>query len=296
MGRDFRPSVFRADYRVTWFLDEPVSGQNTNLGFVREDFSASVPLWHDDHNDFAATVHVRNELFQTHAILTNPLQPFPEQLWDVRFGGSYRHLFDNGWIAGASVALGSSGDKPFDAARDFTGSFNAFLTVPQGERNYWLFNLSYSSNSDLPFPVPGVAYVWQPTDNFRLHVGLPFAMMYRPIDNLQFDVSYFVPYTFRGRVTYRLAPWLRVYTAYEAGNEAYPLSDRESANDRLFYYDQHVVTGLQCKLNQQMSLELSGGYAFDRYYFEGQHRSDSSSNRLDVGDGAFLSLQFLAHW
>ena len=296
MGRDFRPSVYRADYRVTWFPNELVQGQNTHLGFVREDLNATVPLWHDDCNDFAATFHIRNEVFSTDAVLLNPPRPFPEQLWDVRFGGSYRHLFDNGWIAGASVSLGSSGDRPFENARDFTGSVNAFLTVPQGERNYWLFNLAYSSNSELPYPIPGIAFVWQPADNFRLHIGLPFQLMYRPIDDLQFDVSYMLLYTFRARTTYRIAPWLRVYASYDVGNEAYPLADRLNDNDRLFYYDQRVTTGLLFKLGQQMSLDLSGGYAFDRYYFEGQHLSDSNGNRLTVGDGPFLSLQFQTHW
>ena len=166
-GRDFRPSLLRADYRVTWFPDEPIHGQNANLGMVREDLSLALPVWHDGTNDFAATAHVRNEIIHTTAILPDTGQPFPQELWDIRFGGSYRHLFDNGWIGGASFGLGTSGDQPFEHTRDFTASLNAFLTVPQGERNYWLFSLAYSSNSELPFPVPGVAYVWQPSDQFR---------------------------------------------------------------------------------------------------------------------------------
>jgi hypothetical protein len=296
MGRDFRPSVLRGDYRVTWFPDEPVHGQNTDFGLVREDLSAVVPIWHDECNDFAATFHVRNEMIHTEAILPNTLQPFPQELWDVRLGTSYRHRFDNGWIAGASVSLGAAGDQPFESTRTLAGSVNAFLTIPQGERNYWLFNLAYSSSSDLRIPIPGVAFVWQPTDNFRAHLGLPFQLMYRPVDDLQFDVSYMLLYTFRARATYRLAPRLRLYAGYEVSNESYPLADAPDVQDRLFYYDQRLVSGLQFKLGQQSSLDLSGGYAFDRFYFEGQHLSDSNNNRVDIGNGAFISLQLQTRW
>jgi hypothetical protein len=296
LGREFRPSVLRADYGVTWFPVEPVRGQNANLGFVREDFAATVPLWHTERNDIAATVHVRNELFQTDAVLPNTTRAFPDQLWDVRFGGSYRHLFDNGWIAGAGVGLGSSGDRPFEHSRDFTGSVNAFLTVPQGEHNYWLFNLAYSSNSDLPFPIPGLAFVWQPVDYFRAHIGLPFQLMYRPVDDLTLDLSYMLLYTVRARATYRVAPWLRLFAGYEVGDEAYPLADRPDANDRLFYYDQRVLGGAQFRLGHGMSLDFSGGYAFDRFYFEGQHLSDRNNNSLDVGNGPFLSLRLQTRW
>ncbi len=296
MGRDFHPSVLRADYRVTWFPGEPVSGQNTNLGFEREDFSAIVPIWHDEANDFAATFHIRNELFQTSAILPNSTQPFPEELWDVRLGGTYRHLFDNGWIAGGGLSFGSSGDHPFENSRDSTGSINVFLTIPQGERNYWLLSLAYSSNTDVPFPIPGVAFVWQPTDYFRAQIGLPLQIMYRPIDDLTLDVSYMLLYTFRAWATYRITPKLRIYAGYEIGDEAYPLDERTDLTDRLFYYDQHVVGGVQYRFNPRMSLDLSGGYTFDRFYFEGQNLSDRNNNDLDVGAGPFVSLQFQARW
>jgi hypothetical protein len=296
MGRDFRPSVFRADYRVAWFPDEPVSGQNTNLGFVREDLSVIVPFWHDGCNDVSGTFHLRNETFRTLAILPDTGQRFPQELWDIRLGASYRHLFDNGRIAGTNISLGSSGDQPFGHLRDLTGAINLFLTLPQGERNAWLFSVSYSTNSELPFPIPGVAYVWQPADNFRANIGLPFQIMYRPVDDLTLDASYMLLRTARARATYRLAPWLRAYAGYDLENEAYPLADRPDVHDRLFYYDQRASAGLQVPVLKNATLDLSGGYTFDRFYFEGQHFSDATGNRIDVGAGPYLALQLRAHW
>ena len=90
---------------------------------------------------------------------------------------------------------------------------------------------------------------------------------------------------------------MRVYVGYEVADEGYPLADRPDPNDRLFYYDQRVVAGTQLRVGHNATLDLMGGYAFDRYYFEGQHFSDhSSTNTIDVGNGAFISVNFQTRW
>ena len=57
----------------------------------------------------------------------------------------------------------------------------------------------YSPTSELPFPIPGVAYVWQPADNFRMNIGVPFMVMYRPVDDLTLDFSYMLVRTVHAR-------------------------------------------------------------------------------------------------
>jgi hypothetical protein len=147
----FNPAVghapFRADYRATWFPDEPVAGQPTHLGYVEQNLSFSFPLWQDATDELSAAVHVCNELFDTHAILPDTLQPFPEELWNIHLSTTYRHLFDNGWIGGGTVSVGSASDKPFDSIKEMTAGINAFLRVPQGEHNAWLFSLAYSTSA-----------------------------------------------------------------------------------------------------------------------------------------------------
>src|SRR6516164_4467750 len=101
---------YRADYRVTWFATEPVKGQPQDLGYTEQDFSLVFPLWQSCANEFSGTVHVRGELFNTNAILPDTRQPFPEDLWNIRFGTTYRHLFDNGWVTGGTVNFGSASD------------------------------------------------------------------------------------------------------------------------------------------------------------------------------------------
>src|SRR5262249_55440984 len=86
----------RVDYRASWFPDETVSGQGTQLGYVEQSFSASIPLWQSSTDEFSGSAGVRNELFHTGGtILPDSKMPFPGDLWNIRLGLGYRHLFDN---------------------------------------------------------------------------------------------------------------------------------------------------------------------------------------------------------
>jgi len=282
----------RVDYRETWFPEVAVKGQPTNLSEERQDFSARFPLWQDPANEWSGTVRVRSELFQTGAILPITGQAFPPDLWDVTFGTNFRHLFDNGWIAGGGLNVGSPSDKPFHSYDEMTVGLNAFLRIPQGEHNAWLFTLAYAANSELPFPVPGVAFLWQPSDCLRINVGLPFAVLYRPTEDLTFEFSYMLIRSVHARATYRLRERLRIYGGYDWSNEGYFLADRADIQDRFFAYDQRLSAGVQYLVGRQALFDLGAGYIFDRFYFEGRQYSTNNLNRVDLDSGAFLSFRF----
>jgi len=289
---------FRADYQAAWFAPEAVAGQNTNLGYVRQDLSFGFPLWQNGTCDeWFFSANLRSEIFQTHAIFPDTGQPFPQDVWNIRFSTTYRHLFDNGWIGGGSVSVGSASDKPFNSINEMTAGLNAFLRVPEGEHNAWLFTLSYSPTSELPIPIPGVAFVWQPSDTFRANIGLPFQIMWRPAEDLTFDLSYMLLTTVHARATYRVCRPVRLYLAYAWENEAYLPADRPDNNDRLYDVDQRLTAGALVNLNQHASLDFSGGYIFDHYYFEGKNILNGTNfNRIDVADGPYVSLKLLIRW
>ena len=185
------PALF--SYRATWFPTEPVTGQATHLGYEQQDLSLAVPLWQDGCDRISASANVHAETFDTGAILPTTDERFPSELYDVRLGTAYQHMFDNGWVGGANVSVGSASDHPFDGIRDMTLGATASLRVPQDERNAWLFSLNYSTNSQVLYniPIPGVAYFYNPTDWFQAMVGFPFAnMTLRPTDDLSFQFSY----------------------------------------------------------------------------------------------------------
>jgi hypothetical protein len=288
---------YTASYRITWLPDEQVQVQPAKLGVVDQDASVRFPLWQTDTDELSGNARVRWQAIHTGgAILPNTDQPFPDNLWDIRFGASYRHLFENGWLAGGNVSFGSASNEPFHSVNELTVGVNAFLRLPWGERDAWLFSLSYSPTAELAFPIPGVSYLWVPSDQLRMNIGLPFMVMYRPIDELTLDFSYMLLTTIHARATYRICPQLRAYLGFDWSNESWFIVPRPDDKDRLFYYEKRLSVGAQTNLGRTFLLDLSTGWVFDRYYFEGQHQSDSGFNRVNVNDAPLLSFQAQLRW
>jgi hypothetical protein len=282
---------FLFHYSALWFPTVGVNNQNTNLGYVSQDIGIMVPLFKDDTDMLGLTTNVRSLQFHTLAVLPENGPPVPQDLWDIRFGLNFKHTFDNGWSTGGEVTVGSASDKPFHSIDEMTASVLAFLRIPVGEHNAWLFSVMYSPTGELAFPIPGVAFYWQPSDNFNATIGIPFKVWWRPIDDLTFEASYMPLTNLRARVSYHVYGGISVYAGYENTNEAYFLADRTDVNDRFFIYDQRLTTGAKLEFGKHVSVDLSGGYSFDRHIFEGRSLNDDS-DRLDIANTPYLSLMF----
>jgi hypothetical protein len=282
-------SFFGPGYSANWYPARPVSGQPTDLGLVRQALNVGLPLWRDGGDLLRLTASVRNTMFFTDAVLPDTHRPFPGDLWAVNFGLAYSHRFDNGWTAGLMTSLGSASDKPFDGIREMSVGLSAFLRIPvRDERDAWLFSITYSPLANLNFPIPGVAYVWNPTDDLRVQVGLPFSVLWRPIQDLTIDMFYFPLTNVSGHVTYRLARGLRLYGGYEFLNESYFLADRAETRDRFMGFEQRVITGVRWDLWQHATLDAHGGYAFGRYFGEGVNQGSSLQDKVNIAPGAFI--------
>ena len=241
---------------------------------------------------FGLTASVRNVLTNTGAVLPATGQPFPDDLSDIRFGFNYKYLFANGWTTGASVDFGSASDRPFTSFNVLTAGVSTFLRIPVGEHNAWLFSLAYSPTGELNFPVPGVAFYWQPSDSFNALIGIPAKVVWRPFENVLLEASYMPLTNVKAKAAWRVWGGVSVYVAYDIGNESYFLADRTDNQQRFFYYDQRVTGGVKCQFGPHCAVDLSSGYAFNRYYFDGDTFSDRNTNRIDVADSPFLSLMF----
>jgi hypothetical protein len=292
-----QPSEFRARYTVTPYFEEPVKGQDTEFSVLRQDFWAVGRIWGDGQNDIFLQGGVRHEEFQTGAILPDTGQPFPEELWDVHGGVSYRHRFDAGSVLGGSVSVGSASDQPFHSSREIVESVMAFFRLPFGDRDAWLFFLAYSNNRDYAnsIPIPGVEYFYNPSPEFHAMVGFPLELVeWRPTPDLMFRCSYSLLHNVHALLSYRLADPLRAYVGFDWNDEGYLLVDRPDPKDRFFYDEKRAKVGVKLTLAKGLVLDLSGGYAFDRSYRESQHRLSNWFDRVDVRNGFFAlaSLEF----
>jgi hypothetical protein len=285
--------MLRSDYKFTYVPGEPVEGQGTDLRILEHSFSLVLPLFQTTTDEWSLSGKVRLEDIDTRAILPDTGSRFPGELWDVRVGASYRHRFDNGWTAGASVTVGSASDKPFASLDEMIVRAVGMVRVPQGDRNAWLFSLIYASDQDFlgGVPIPGIAYLYSPSDRFTAVIGFPFSSIeWKPIEGLTLDAEYFPLRRVRARVTYQILPPLRIYAGFDWDNDHYYRADRQNKGDQLFYYEKRLTVGARFDL-RHVGVELSGGYLFDRFFFEGEGYSDRHDNRLDVGSGPFVAAK-----
>jgi hypothetical protein len=290
----------RNDYRVTFYSDERVDGQNTRLDLTQYNFTLVTPLFQNSTDEFAFSARLRYQDYDTEARLPDSGQRLPEELFDARAGLSYRHKFANAWILGGSVDVGSASDKPFHSEDELVVRAAALLRVPSGERNAWLFSLTYASDVEIlrlrHIPVPGIAYLYAPSDRFKAVIGFPFmSVEYKPIEPLTLEAAYFPVRTARVRATYAIFRPLRVFVGFDADHDSYYLADRGDKDDQLYYYEKRITAGMRFDL-RHVGIEVTGGYVFDRFYFEGERYSERNENRFNVDDGTFVAARLSFRW
>ncbi|MGF1581860.1 MAG: DUF6268 family outer membrane beta-barrel protein [Gemmataceae bacterium] len=277
-------------YAATWYPSVDVKDQRTDFSVVRQSLNAGVPVWRNAQDVVVLTTRVKNALFFTDAILPDTGRPFPDALWDVRFGLSYIHHFENGWTVGLMPSLGSASDQPFDSADELNYGILTFLRIPaRNNRDSWRFSLFYSSAGNLNFPIPGIAYNWNPHEDFSMNIGIPFSLFWRPRDNVTIDLSYLPLTNVKARITVHMANNVHLYGGYEFLNEAYFLADRENTQDRFMGFEQRLISGIRWSLFANATLDLNAGYAFDRHFGEGANQGADLIDRVDISSGGFLS-------
>jgi hypothetical protein len=294
LNPEFGQLHLRSDYRFTYFPDEPVAGQHADLGFTQHDVTLDAPLYQGAADEWAASFRLRAQEFDTTAVFPDSGEPFPDELWNIRFGTSYRHRFDSGWIAALTLTIGSPSDEPFASLSETDINTTAILRVPSGEPGAWLFFVNYASNREfLPgLPIPGFGYAYEPSEQLSAVVTTGFlSLRYRPIDPLTFTATYVAVRTVDGRATYVVARPVRLWVGFDWTNDRFLLADRENTDDRLFYYEKRLRAGAIIGLARQVYTEIPVGYSFDRFYFEGEDYGDRNHNRIDVGSGPFATIR-----
>ena len=281
----------RSDYRFTYYPDRKVDNQETHLGLSEHRVSLFVPLFQDSANEWGLSARTRFQDIDTRARFPEVGGRFPSELWDAGATLSFRHKFDSGWIGGLALTAGSASDEPFHSIDEVYYRGVAMLRVPQGERNAWIFTLIYASDEIIfnqPLPMPGIAYVWVPSDRFSAVIGVPFSSIeFKPFETLTLEAQYFPIRTVRARATWQIFQPLRAYAGFDWDHDTYYRADRDKKDDKIFYYEKRLTAGVRFDL-RHVGFEVYGGWAFDRFYYEGERYGERHDNRIDVGDGPFI--------
>jgi len=280
-------------YGITWIPTQPVAGQPTNLSVLRQELSLFAPIHREGQDTATVGLSIRNSMFFTDAVLPTSGRPFPDMLWDIEAGMAYSHLWDNGWTTGVVVSAGSASDEPFAQSNVLVASLALYTAIPVGAQEAWILGVGYSPNTDFPYPLPIVSYYWRPSDDVELNIGVPFFAKWRFAPDLTAEIVWIPIRTVSARVTWQ-APEIqgfRAYGAFDWANEVWFLADRTDDSDRFYSFEKRLTAGMQFDLVYRLRLDLSAGYVFDRFYFQGKQYSDRNRDRVNVGSGIFGAIQ-----
>ncbi len=279
-----------------WAPNTPVVGQPANLQMNAQFARVAMPLGIPEEGKplwLAIAKFGRLEL-ATDAILPDSGQRVPGQFWLVETGVTHIHPLASGSTLGGTFLFGSASDKPFHAGRDLTLMAILFATVPaRNNRDDWSFSLFYSPTSQLPYPLPGVAYVWKPDDTFEAKIGLPAGLEWRPTADWEVSFNYFPLVNVNAMVRRRLAERLWLFGGYRTDTQIYFLADRTVEKERFYVFDQRAGVGLEQQLGSGFSLEFLASYLFDRELFQGTSFTSGRTDVIEFDPGLGLSLQLL---
>lgn len=287
----------RSPIRVNWSWIPPqeVRGGGGELSLLGMQASLAFPLRiAPDGSDFWLAITSLDHLqISTSASLPDSRIPVPDELWKINVGTMHIREFDD-WRVGGLLTVGTASDQPFAGIRDMTVTALAFLNIPHGPRDAWSFSLFYSPTSQLPFPIPGIAYVWRPSEQFTANIGIPFSLDYQPTESFTMSASYRPLTNVTFRASQRVATNWKLFAGYQVVNETYWLSERENHNERLYLFDQRCACGLERDLAFGFRLELAAAYVFDRRIFQAESFSDNRRDVLRIESGP--AANFVISW
>jgi hypothetical protein len=203
----------------------------------------------------------------------------PTQLWSLEGGVGYARHLQAGRSWGASFTTGSDSDRLFYTINETVFQANVNYRLPSGDRNAWLFFLSYSNNRHFlnNIPLPGFGYFFDiPKDHLKGAVGFPFlTLLYTPLPRWSGSLSVFGPDRVNSEIDYVVAGPVRLYGGFDWGQLEWERANRDNNSNRLFFDRKRLMLGVRSPIPWGFSLDVSGGREFDRKFYENTSASTS---------------------
>lgn len=230
----------------------------------------------------------------TDAILPDSREPVPDQLWLVETGLTHIRPLASGGTLGGTFLFGSASDQPFAAGRDLTLMAVGFWNTPaRNDRDEWAFSIFYSPTSQLPYPLPGVAYGWRPSASFEAKLGVPASLEWRPDEHWTISAAYFPLVNVNVEARRRLGSDWSFVAFYRTDTQIYFLADRLLDDERFYVFDQRAAVGLERSLGGGFTIEALASWLFDREIFQGTNFTSGRTDVVLFDAGPGLSLQLL---
>jgi hypothetical protein len=281
-------------YAVNHNFEQGISDQTSDFGLTEHELQIPGFRVGGENSELLVGGNVRVLDIRSDAVLPNSNQSFPEYLAHPEINVAYKERMADDKIWGVSLALGSPSDRPFGSIQEVGVDTTAFLRLPINDDDAWVVYLNYSNMRQglQHVPIPGIAYVHEPSENLLAFVGLPLAYVkYKPSERWTLRAYYMLPRSVHAKASYEFAEGFNIYGGFDWDADVFFRHDRHEDENRLFYYQKSIGGGLRWKINEDIYVDFSAGYRFGRFFFEGEDYGDRDFNRINVGDGPFLALQ-----
>lgn len=296
---DAHAQVGSALVAVPWQPEKSLSATNYFIGFESESDGAgfdtdlargvSFGRFRLDNQDPQS---VSFGWLYDHTVIDSGDPVLPERLVSVAFAaGIGLGEIGDGWNLRVSAGGGTASDQPFSDEQGWYGVGSLVATKQLDQRSSLTFIVDYDGSRAIwpDVPLPGFQYTVVESRSLRYSFGLPFSTLYyQPDDRWTFDLRYIVPIGGSADVSFKIDDRWSAYGNYTATTRGYHL-DGEPDNERFFFEQSRLETGLRFTPAPGWRWTFAGGWAFDQEFTRGfDVRDDDTVRELD--DAAFLRV------
>lgn len=271
---------------------DPSDGSSLRMMLNELDLSIPITQGEERRDEWTLGVGFANMELSTDARLPDTGGALPDGFYDPGVSLTYRRRTEGGNIWGATVTIHSPSDDPFRTVDEWAVHATGFARLPRGKHDAWVLMANVSTTRDIApgVPLPGAGYLYEKgRDAFMVGFPVSYAR-WHATEKVTLSGFYRFPRTVRAEAAYELTDTLEAYAGFDWSHKAWLRADRPDDDDRLFYYDKRAAGGVRWDLGEKVDLDLSGGWAFDRFFFEGEGYDDRGDDRLDIDEGPFVTL------
>jgi hypothetical protein len=218
--------------------------------------------------------------------------------YNIKFGMSYNTMLENNETLTFGFNYGSASDKPFQDSTvntiDATATYS-FQAENENDRWFWLLNYSNNRSFLNNLPLPGFAYMYSPSKEFRAVFGIPFATFNWKFED-PWTWNFFVLATnqIKSTLSYSLGGPVQIFSGIDFSQQTFMQYGRTNQKERVYFAEKEIFLGFKSPLNDTFLMEIESGYSFDRTIFSAETYSLNPSNATSIGSSWYGKLGLTA--
>lgn len=298
-GKPTRPALAYQYHFYASTQDE--KGLYKNFGQSRHQFTSRIPVADDASSAVSLSPVLRYRNLRTDAVLSGGgglRSGIPSEVYDLRLRLQGIHETSGKSVFGYQLEPATVADEPFERdtiAADATVFYRPGTASGPGNVIYFV---NYSTNRLFlnGLPMPGFAYIADPSPSLKLLVGFPVvAADAKLAPEVNGILRFFPGRSFSAELSYGLseAEWLALGFDWEF--DSYLRHGRADSSQRLALLEKRARLELIASVLPSMLVRAGGGLAFGRELFEGTSLFSTPETQLKLQSTIYGSISLVVN-